>query len=198
MKLIGLTGGIGCGKSFLSSHLVEIGVPVIDTDDLARRLLLPGQPALDLVRERFGDDVFSDDGTLDRVCLSKIVFQDAEALKRLEEILHPRIRETWEGEVSRWVQNDVSVGVVVIPLLFETGSQNRFDVTVSVACSAMTQRNRLLKRGWGDDHIQKRLAAQWSLLSKVNASNYIIWTDTNFATTILQWDIIRKRILKEP
>lgn len=194
MKLVGLTGGIGCGKSFLCGHLRGVGMPVIDTDDLARQLLLPGQPALELVRQQFGDEICSADGTLDRIRLSQIVFQDPDALKRLEQVLHPRIRESWEETVHLWNQQGISIGVIVIPLLFETGAQDRFDATISMACSLATQRRRLRERGWGEDHIHQRLSAQWSLASKVAASDYIIWTDTNFAATILQWEIIRQRI----
>lgn len=194
MKLIGLTGGIGCGKSFLKKHLQEIGISIVDTDDVARSLLLPGEPAFNLVCDKFGDEICSADGTLDRQRLSHIVFHDPDSLKALEQILHPRIRESWEETVHLWNQQGISMGVVVIPLLFETGAQNRFDATISMACSLASQRRRLRERGWGEDHIHQRLSAQWSVASKVAASDYIIWTDTHFASTILQWDIIRKRI----
>lgn len=196
MKLVGLTGGIGCGKSYLCRHLDHIGVRVIDTDDISRQLLLPGQPTLELVKQAFGDDICVDDGSLDRQKLSHIVFSDQNSLKLLERILHPRIREVWESITDQWAQQGSNLGVVVIPLLFETGAQNRFDAIISLACSSDTQKDRLRSRGWDEVHIQKRISAQWSLREKVEASDYMIWTDTKYSITILQWELIQTRLLQ--
>ena len=195
MKLVGLTGGIGCGKSYLTRHLQSTGVPVIDTDDISRLLLEPGQVALELVKQTFGDDICCSDGSLNRQLLSQIVFNDRSSLKRLENILHPRIREAWESTVSKWEEKGFPLGVVVIPLLFESGIQNRFDSIVALACSAHTQRLRLRSRGWDEAHISKRISSQWTIHDKVHASDFIVWTDTEYSVTDLQWDLIKNRIL---
>ena len=192
MKLVGLTGSIGCGKSFLTRHLVTENVPVIDTDDISRELLVPGQPAFDLVKQMFGEDVCASDGSLNRQRLSRIVFNDHHSLKQLEQILHPRIREVWENMVVQWAD---SFGVVVIPLLFETGVEKRFDKIIAMACSSKTQHARLISRGWDESHIQKRLGAQLSLKHKVEASDFVIWTDATIATTIMQWESIQRHLL---
>lgn len=195
MQLIGLTGGIGCGKSFLSRHLKTLGIPVVDTDQIARDLLDSGQPALKGIHERFGDAVFLPDGSLDRPALSNIVFNDRDELKWLEGFLHPLIRESWESTVMEWRQQGKDLGVVVIPLLFETSIQDRFDRVVCMACSANTQQGRLEERGWDTSHIEQRLSAQWSLDKKMTSSDHVIWTDTTASGSFLQWDIVQKRIL---
>ena len=169
----------------------------MDTDQIARELLEPGQPALKGIHERFGDAVFLSDGALDRQGLSNIVFKNKDELKWLEGFLHPRIRKSWEASVMEWRQQGKDLGVVVIPLLFETSIQDRFDCVICMACSSVTQQRRLEDRGWDTSHIQQRLSAQWSLDEKVASSDFVIWTDTTASGSFSQWDLVRKRILSE-
>jgi dephospho-CoA kinase len=177
VKVFGLTGGIGMGKSACTAVLRRRGLPVIDTDDLARDLVEPGQPALAEIRSAFGDAVFDPQGRLDRAALAARVFADAPARQQLEAILHPRIMTAWVDELARWQADGAAAAVVVIPLLFETGVQDRFDATVCVACSAGTQRARLLARGWSGEEMVRRSAAQMPVTEKIARSRFVLWTE---------------------
>ncbi|MDB6017935.1 MAG: dephospho-CoA kinase [Pedosphaera sp.] len=177
MKVFGLTGGIGMGKSVADKLLRERGVPVVDTDVLARQVVEPGQPALEEIRQNFGANVIGLDGRLRRDELARRVFGDAVSRKQLEGILHPRIRQLWQEQLKRWRAEGQSRGVVVIPLLFETEAAPNFDAIVCVACSAVTQRQRLQTRGLNLDQIEQRNRAQWPVEKKMELSNYVIWTE---------------------
>jgi dephospho-CoA kinase len=177
MKVFGLTGGMGMGKSMAGRLLVERGVAVVDTDDLARKVVEPGQPAWHDVQEAFGPQVIEADGRLRRDELARRVFGDPAALKRLESILHPRIRELWQAQVAAWRVEGRTSAVVVIPLLFETGSVAQFDAVVCLACSAATQRQRLEARGWDQEQIEQRIRAQWPIERKMELADYVVWTE---------------------
>ena len=177
MKLFGLTGGIGMGKSTSAAILLRRGLPVIDTDVIAREIVEPGQPALAEVAARFGPELIDAGGGLRRSRLAQIVFASPEKLKELEAILHPRIREKWIEAVERWRRESRAAGVVVIPLLFETSAEAQFDAVICTACSAATQHTRLIERGWTDEQIRQRIAAQWPIEKKTAASNFVVWTE---------------------
>ena len=177
MKLFGLTGGIGTGKSTAAGFLARRGIPVVDTDVIARELTEPGQPALAEIIAAFGPQLLDDEGRLKRGALAEIVFSSPEKLKHLEAILHPRIRERWLALVQEWKAQGKEAGAVVIPLLFETNAESHFNSIVCTACSAATQNERLQKRGWSEPQIQQRLSAQWPLEKKMAASHYVIWTE---------------------
>ena len=177
MKVCGLTGGIGMGKSTSDKLLRERGVPVVDTDLLARQLVEPGQPALAEIRKAFGKTMVGPDGHLHRSELARIVFADATRRKILEDILHPRIRELWRHQISQWRAAGQPLAVVVIPLLFETGAEEHFDATICIACSAVTQNQRLLERGWAPEQIRQRLAAQWPIEQKMARADFVVWTE---------------------
>ena len=177
MKLLGLTGGIGMGKSTCAQLLRARSLPVVDTDDLARSVVEPGQPALAEVRAAFGPQIIDKEGQLNRGELARAVFSDPAARKTLEGILHPRIRELWQARVKEWQGQDHPLGVVVIPLLFETGAESELDATVCLACSEATQRQRLAARGWSSDQMNQRIRAQWSIEQKLAKSDYVIWTE---------------------
>jgi dephospho-CoA kinase len=177
MKLFGLTGGIGMGKSTSASLLVKRGVPVIDTDVIAREVVEPGQPALNEIAAKFGPDLIDVDGKLRRAALGEIVFASNERRAALEAILHPRIRERWLQQIESWRAAGEGVGVVVIPLLFETDATSNFDAVICTACSSATQRERLLARGLTPEQIGQRVAAQWPIDKKIAASNHVVWTE---------------------
>lgn len=181
MRLLGVTGGIGMGKSTTADFLLRWGYPVIDTDRLARELVEPGQPALSEIRESFGPDALRPDGTLDRAWVADRVFADPAARTQLERILHPRIRSEWERQVAKWRQENRVLGEVVIPLLSETQAKAAFDATLCVACSAVSQRDRLRQRGWAPQHIEQRVASQMPIEEKIRRSTYLIWTDPPLA-----------------
>jgi dephospho-CoA kinase len=177
MTLLGLTGGMGAGKSTAADLLRRMGVAIADTDAVAHQLTEPGQPALAEISARFGAHLVGADGRLDRAELARIVFADPQARLELEAILHPRIRKVWEAEVAAWRAGGTPVGVVVIPLLFETGATPLFDATVCVACSRETQRRRLRQRDWTDPQIDGRLRAQWPMEEKMAATDFVVWTE---------------------
>jgi dephospho-CoA kinase len=176
-RAFGITGGVGMGKSTSAQLLRACGVPVVDTDDLARQVVAPGQPALNEVQAAFGPDILASDGSLRRDELAQRVFGDVAARKRLEEILHPRIRQLWRAQLSAWLAEGRPVAVVVIPLLFETNAEAELDATVCVACSLATQRQRLLQRGWTSEHIDQRIQAQLPIEQKIANADFLIWTE---------------------
>jgi dephospho-CoA kinase len=177
MKVCGLTGGVGMGKSTAAEFLRARGAQMVDTDELARQLVLPGQPALAEIQTEFGKKVIAPDGRLRREKLAEIIFGDAAARKKLETVLHPRIRERWQAQIEAWRKENHKLAVVVIPLLFETRAESSFNKIICVACSAATQRERLLARGWTPEQIKQRLAAQWPVEQKISRADFVVWTD---------------------
>ena len=194
MKLFGITGGAGMGKSTAGQLLRQRGVEVADTDEIARQLTEPGQPALQEIGQRFGPLVLSPDGRLNRAELARVVFADAGARADLEAILHPRIRAAWEAEAEGWRAAGRGRGAILIPLLFETGAAPRFDAVVCVACSEASQWQRLRQRGWTDGQIRQRLAAQWPVEKKIAHSDFVVWTDTTLEAHAAQWE----RVVLQP
>ena len=190
MKLFGITGGIGMGKSTAGNLLLEAGYPLIDTDEIARQIVQPGCPALAEIRGVFGPKVISHSGELLRQDLAKVVFNDPVARQKLESILHPRIRNVWQQAVEEWRNQRHSVGFVVIPLLFETKAEIFFDAVVCVACSRDSQEERLLARGWNREQILARLSAQWPVEQKMAASDYVVWTETTLEMHQAQWKVL--------
>lgn len=195
MKLLGITGGIGMGKSTTARLLTERGLPVIDTDELARQLVEPGQPALKEIVAAFGPEVLDEAGRLQRAQLAGIVFASEERRRQLEEILHPRIRAAWEAEVARWRTEGRTAGAVIIPLLFETGAAAAFDCIIGVACRTDTQRRRLGERGWSQVEIDRRIASQWPVQKKIDAAHRLIWTESSLAVHAAQLDRILIQLL---
>jgi dephospho-CoA kinase len=177
MKVCGLTGGVGMGKSTASRFFRERGAQIVDTDELARRLVQPGQPALAAIQSAFSQRVISLTGELNRAELAQIVFADADARKKLEAILHPLIREQWFAQIEAWRGENYPLAVVVIPLLFETRAESHFDKIICAACSTVAQRERLLARGWTPEQIEQRIAAQMPVEKKIARADFVIWTD---------------------
>jgi dephospho-CoA kinase len=190
MKLYGLTGGIGMGKSTSGKLLDERGVRVADTDLIARELVEPGRPALKEIQECFGPGMIGADGRLRRDELGRRVFADAAARKRLENILHPRIRAVWLEQVERWRAERQPQAVVIIPLLYETNAAECFDSVICVACSAASQRQRLLARGLDMDQIEQRIGAQWPVEKKMELADHVVWTEAGLDVHSEQLDRI--------
>ena len=184
-RVIGLTGGVGMGKSTAARLLAKRGLPVVDSDDLAREVVAPGQPALEEIAEIFGAE-FIVDGKLDRQRMAGEVFGDDAARARLEAIIHPRVRELWQGRIEQWRANEVPVGVVVIPLLFEVGAETEMDTVVCLACTANTQRDRLRARGWDAAQISARIGAQMDIARKVEMAEHVLWNEGTLAALAAQ------------
>lgn len=194
MKLIGLTGGIGMGKSTSADFLASYSLAVADTDQIARQVVEPGQPALNEIRDVFGPGILKEDGQLNREALAGVVFESETRRKELERILHPRIRSIWLKRAAAWREEDQSVGVVVIPLLFETDAREALDAVVCVACTGATQQKRLLQRGWTARQTAQRIGAQWPISQKLELSDYVIWTEGSLEVHHEQWRRILHRI----
>jgi dephospho-CoA kinase len=190
MNVLGLTGGIGMGKSACAELIQQRGIPVIDTDLLARQVVEPGQPALAEIQRRFGPDLIAPDGRLRRAELARRVFGDPAAREQLEGILHPPIRRLWRAQVETWHAEGRPLAIVVIPLLFETRAEEELDATVCVACSAVTQRQRLVARGWPPEQIDQRIRAQWPVEKKLALADYVIWSESGLDIHAAQLDRI--------
>lgn len=194
MKLCGLTGGVGMGKSTAAGFLLSRGVSVVDTDAIACELVRPGEPALVEIENTFGKSIVTTTGELNRVELARRVFADASARQRLEAILHPRIRERWLAQVEIWRQRKERLAFVVIPLLFETEAENQFEKIICVACSENSQRQRLLARGWSPEQSQQRSAAQMPVEQKMARSNFVVWTEGTLAVHRQQLEGVLSRL----
>jgi dephospho-CoA kinase len=194
MKVCGLTGGVGMGKSTASEFLRARGAQVVDTDELARQLVEPGQPALAEIKRQFGEGIISSEGGLNRSELARIVFSDGAARKKLEAILHPRIRERWLAQIEIWRGENRTLAVVVIPLLFETQAESQFDRIICVACSAAGQRRRLTSRGWTSRQTKQRIAAQIPVEQKMSRADYVVWSDGDMGTHAWQIERIMARL----
>ena len=155
--VVGLTGGIGSGKSLAAQFFSQLGALVIDADQLARSAIERGSEGFDEVLLRFGDTVLKN-GDIDRVALGQIVFENPEAQKDLEEIIHPRIRAEFEEAVASL--NPGQIMVYEIPLLVETNAADRFDFVITVESDAELRKQRLRARGMFHSDIEKRMASQ--------------------------------------
>jgi dephospho-CoA kinase len=173
MFTVGLTGGIGSGKSTVADRFAAHGVPVIDTDVIARELTATPGPALDAIRAAFGESMMRADGTLDRAALRCLVFGDAGARRQLEAILHPRIRDSVERARAALTAPYV---LIVIPLLVETGGyRDLLNRVLVVDCPEEQQIVRVMARSALDcDEVKAILAAQASRSERLSAADDVI------------------------
>jgi len=155
--VVGLTGGIGSGKSLAAQFFSQLGALVIDADQLARSVIERGSEGFDEVLLRFGDTVLKN-GDIDRVALGQIIFENPQAKKDLEEIIHPRIRAEFEEAVASLDPGQIMV--YEIPLLVETNAADRFDFVITVESDADLRKQRLRARGMFHSDIEKRMASQ--------------------------------------
>ncbi len=173
MLRVGLTGGIGAGKSAVSSRLAARGAVVIDSDVLAREVVARGTDGLEEVVAAFGPGVLTADGELDRPALGKIVFGDETARRKLEAIIHPRVRAR-AAEIEAGAAADAIV-VHDIPLLVETGQADRFDLVLVVDVPLEVQVQRLTaQRGMTDEEAKQRIASQASRDDRLAAADVVV------------------------
>ena len=170
--VLGLTGSFGSGKSTVASIFRELGVPVLDADQVAREVVEPGTEALEEVVREFGADVLDENGSLDRKKVAEIVFDDPERLKRLNAIVHPRVGEG----IARFLQVHAGDPLVVleIPLLLETGRKGAMDKVIVVTTDEEHRNERLRADGFTESEIQARLASQMSQDRKVALADHVI------------------------
>ena len=161
--IIGLTGGIGSGKSTVARAFEALGAAWVDADDVAREIVLPKEPALLAIQSRFGDQVMHQDGTLNRAALREIVFNDPEQRQWLESITHPKIRERLLQHLERLKAQGAPYVLLVSPLLFESGQNTLVNRAVVVDVPHALQLSRTQQRdGVSESQVRAILAAQLS------------------------------------
>jgi len=173
MLLVGLTGGIGSGKSTVADLLRKRGAVVLDADDFARAAVVAGSPGLGKVADRFGPEVLGPDGELDRRKLASIVFADPAALSDLEAIVHPEVRRMFADGIQENLDGQ-RVVVLVNPLLIEMGTHRDCDIVVVVSASIDTQIARSVARGMDESDVRARIAAQLPLAERAQAADVLI------------------------
>lgn len=173
-RVIGLTGGIGSGKSTAAGMLAALGACVVDTDEISRELTAPGGAALPALREAFGEAIVPPGGALDRAAMRSLAFSDARSRARLEGILHPLIREE---AASRLARATGPYAVLVVPLLFESGSwAGRLERVVVVDLDEALQVRRTLERSpLGEEEVRAIMATQWPRWRRLQAADEVLW-----------------------
>ncbi len=190
---IGLTGGIASGKSTVAELFSGLGVPVIDTDIIAHEVVLPGQPALAEIRDAFGDAVF-EDGVLNRAAMRQQIFADNDARRRLEAILHPRIRQETVQQANA---SGGDYQLIVVPLLTESPLRDYVDRILVVDCDEETQIERLLARdAETEDQARRILATQASRDERLAIADDVIHNDTSIEATSSQVSALHDTYLR--
>lgn len=175
MKLIGLTGGIASGKSTVAKILQQLGAAIVNADVLSREVVEPGQAAWNDIVATFGRDVLQPDQTLDRQKLRTLIFNNPEARRKLEAIIHPRVRALAEKRIREHTAAGFAVVVYEVPLLFEANIHEWLRPVILVACDVDVQRRRLEQRDQLDAAAaQKHIDAQMSLEEKRRLADYVI------------------------
>ena len=197
MRVLGLTGGIGSGKTMVGAMFTELGAELIDADQMAREVVEPGQPALDEIVTSFGRDILLPDGRLDRRTLAGIVFADASARARLNAITHPRIRERMDAAIAAR-RDRAGVLIVDIPLLFENLRTGVVEKVIVVWVDPQTQMRRLIERGGlTEEEAHQRIAAQMPLDEKRRLADYVIDNRGTPAETRRQVEAILRHYASE-
>ena len=197
MITVGLTGGIGAGKSEVARLLAEHGAVVVDADALAREALSPGTAETDAVRARFGPAVVAPDGSLDRAALGRVVFADPEALAALEGIVHPFVARRSRALIA--AAPDDAVVVYDVPLLVEKGLQGDYDLVVVVESADEVRLRRLTEgRGMPESDARARMAAQASSAQRRAVADVVIDNDASrdelAARVAALWDRLRQSV----
>jgi dephospho-CoA kinase len=174
MRVIALTGGIGCGKSLAAQYFAELGALVIDADQLARAAIERGSAGFDEVVTLFGDSLLKD-GDIDRRALGEIIFKDPKAKVALENIIHPFVRKEFEEAVASLKGDQVLV--YEIPLLVETNAHERFDLVITVESEMENRIARLRGRGMHISEIEGRIAAQATREQRIEIADFLIEND---------------------
>jgi dephospho-CoA kinase len=174
MLIVGLTGGIGAGKSTVANMFAQLGALTIDADQLARQAIEPGSSGFDEVIAEFSPSILTD-GDIDRQKLGTIVFKDADKRKKLESIIHPRVQEALAQRIKSLSPGDVLV--YEIPLLVETGAAEKFDYIITVESDIENRLDRLFERGMDEDEAERRIAAQASQAQREVVADRVIIND---------------------
>ena len=185
MLRVGLTGSIGVGKSFVASVFVELGCHVLDADQTAREVVMPGTPGLKALTEAFGEEILNPDGTLNRKQLGAVVFNDESQRQRLNHLLHPFIIVRQDEIMKAWEAEDPDgIGIIDAALMIESGGYKRFDKLIVVHCRPEVQLERLMLRDkLSRDEALRRINSQMSQEEKQKFADYLIDTSDGFELT---------------
>lgn len=186
---LGITGGVGSGKSFVCNRLKERGLRVVSADELARNAVLPGTPAYDKIVDYFGKDILSDDGTLDRKKLRGTITRDKEKKQMLEQFVHPEVFLQMEAAFQKSIQQHDPVIAVEVPLLFETGMEVFFDYVLTVSVDPELRIQRIIAR----DKISRAEAEalmkiQMPEAEKIKKSDFVIYNNGAISQTVTYID----------
>ncbi|AWV91380.1 dephospho-CoA kinase [Bradymonas sediminis] len=195
--MVGLTGSIASGKSLVAGHLIELGVPLVDADILAREIVEPGEPAWEDIRERFGEEVLNADQTLNRGALGALIFADEDARRALETITHPRIAQRlmqyaqqYRMDGERWMVYDAA-------LLVENNAHRWLNALIVVAVDPQVQLERLMQRdGLSTEAAQQRIDSQMPVQEKIKVADYVIDNNGTRDQTRAQVDEIFKQLMQ--
>src|SRR5215216_7398714 len=188
MLRVGLTGSIGVGKSFVASIFIELGCHVLDADQTAREVVMPGTPGLNAIVHEFGEEILNTDGTLDRKRLGALIFADENQRQRLNHILHPFIIARQDEILREWEREDPQgIGIVDAALMIESGGYKRFDKLIVVHCRPEVQLERLmLRNNLSRAEAQRRIDSQMPQEEKQKFADYLIDTSDGFELTRAQ------------
>lgn len=187
MLKVALTGGIASGKSTVAALFRQAGIPVIDSDAIARRLTAVGQPGWQALRQHFGPEFFLPDGTLDRAALARLVFRQPQARDQLQRRLHPLIAEAVQKELAELAAAGTKIVVVEVPLLYELGLEKNYDRVIVVQVAEDQQRQRLAERDQRSAaEINDILAAQLPLANKAARADFVVDNSGSLADTAAQ------------
>ena len=192
-SIIGLTGGIACGKSTLAERLHERGWHVIDTDEIAHGLMAPGQANWKNVVDAFGPSTLKPDKSIDRKVLGRLVFADPLLRAKLNELTHPAIRFAWQRELEERTRTHPSQPLaVMIPLLFECKLETHFSAVWAVGASFRTQIARLVGRGFSELEARQRVESQLPVPEKMARASVAFWGEGPVSTLLRQLDLIHE------
>jgi len=197
MLVIGVTGGLGTGKSTVARMFGELGAVVIDADAIAHEVMEPKRLAWREVVRAFGKEILNEDETINRKRLGERVFRDPEARRQLEAIVHPQVLRRIKQRLHRLKRHRrIRVVVVDVPLLVETGSQSLVEAVVVVTTPPDVQRQRLIGRGMSEADAATRLRAQWDLAAKAAVADYVVDNADGVEQTRRQVIQLWKRLLE--
>ena len=198
MLRVGLTGSIGVGKSFVASVFVELGCHVLDADQTAREVVMPGTPGLKALTEAFGEEILNPDGTLDRKQLGAVVFNDESQRQRLNSILHPFIITRQDEIMNDWEAEDPhGIGIIDAALMIESGGYKRFDKLIVVHCRPEVQLERLMLRDkLSRDEALRRINSQMPQEEKQKFADYLIDTSDGYELTRARTVEIHQQLIR--
>lgn len=182
--ILGLTGSIATGKSTAARYFKKSGIPVVDSDLIAREVVEPGKPGLKKVVAEFGTSILNDDGSLNRKALGAIVFSDPNQRKKLDQILADELNLAISHEIADWVTKDVPLLVVDVPLLYEVNYQEKMTEVMVIYVPETIQLDRLMGRdNLSKEEAQKRIASQLSIEKKKELADIVIDNSDSVSTT---------------